>query len=272
MRVVQIIDSTALPHQRRLRTVDAVALAEVADVVEVPAAGLRLELPDASQANGAIVAHLYAPPGFAPALLKRLPRPLVSESAPRRPRLPWSRIAPPEVVLGPAPDSAAPEAVSNSWFELRGRRTDRPAIGVFARSDSVREAVAASRSRIERFRGDVRWTILQRFPEPEDLENLAVWLDPSPVDDHEGGVNEALAAGRIVVASRTPANVARTASGEAGFLVPPGDPNETVHALLAALFKPEAVRPRMMAAEHLSERLRPAARAAKLMEIYRGLQ
>lgn len=270
MRIIQVVETSALPFQRRLREVDASALAAKVELTTIRASGRRLEPPVSAPAGGPAIAHVYAAPGFSPGLLRRFSHPVVAEALPRRSRLPWTRAAGPEVVLGPPPDSPAPEAVSEAWFALSGRRTDRPAIGVFARSDAVREMVAGIRARIERFRSDVRWTLLSRFPEPGDMENLAIWLDPTPQDDHEGAVAEAIAAGRLVVATRTPANAERLDGGEAGFLFPPGDPNEAVHALLAALFKPEAGRPRLAAAARNAERFRPSVRAERLVGIYEG--
>lgn len=272
MRIIQVVESGALPFQKRLRELDATALATKVELGFAQASGSRLDAPNLHADRDQSIAHVYAPPGFSPGLLRRLSARVVAEAAPRRPRLPWLRGAAPEVILGPPPDSLAPEAVGEAWFALSGKRTDRPAIGVFARSDAVREMIAAIRARIERFRSDVRWTILPRFPEPADMENLAIWLDPAPTDDHEGAIAEAMAAGRLVVATRTPANTHRLDGGEAGFLFPPADPNEAVHVLLAALFKPEAGRPRLAAAVRHAERLRASARAERLLAIYEGLE
>jgi len=272
MRIIQVLETAALPFQKRLRELDAAALASKVGLSLVHASGTRLDPPTLDAERDRAIAHLYAAPGFSPGLLRRLPSAVVAETAPRRPRLPWLRGATPDVILGPPPDSLAPEAVSEAWFALSGKRTDRPAIGVFARSDAVREMIAGIRARIERFRSDVRWTILQRFPEPADMENLAIWLDPTPTDDHEGAIAEAMAAGRLVVATRTPANAQRLNDGEAGFLFPPADPNEAVHALLAALFKPEAGRPRLAATARHAERFRASARAERLLAIYEGLE
>jgi hypothetical protein len=272
MRIVQIVETAAPPFQKRLRELDAATLASKVELSFAQASGNRLDPPAPDADREKPIAHLYAAPGFSPGLLRRLSGTvIVAEAAPRRPRLPWLRAAPPAVILGAPPHSLAPEAVSEAWFALSGKRTDRPSIGVFARSDSVREMIAAIRARIERFRSDVRWTILPRFPEPGDMENLAIWLDPAPTDDHEGAIAEAMAAGRLVVATRTPANTERLGGGEAGFLFPPADPNEAVHALLAALFKPEASRPRLAAAARHSERFRASARGERLLEIYEGL-
>ena len=272
MRIIQVVETAALPFQKRLRELDAAALAAKVELGFAQASGTRLDPPTRDADRDHAIAHVYAAPGFSPALLRKLSSTVVAEAAPRRPRLPWFRGAAPAVILGPPPDSLAPEAVSEAWFALSGKRTDRPAIGVFARSDAVREMIAGIRARLERFRSDVRWTILPRFPEPADMENLAIWLDPAPEDDHEGAIAEAMAAGRLLVATRTPANAQRLDGGEAGFLFPPADPNEAVHALLAALFKPEAARPRLAAAARHAERFRASARAERLLAIYEGLE
>lgn len=272
MRIIQVLETGALPYQKRLRELDAAALAAKVELSFARALGSRLDPPIQGADRDHAIAHVYAAPGFSPGLLRRLSVPVVAEAAPRRPHLPWFRGAAPKMILGPPPDSLAPEAVSEAWFALSGKRTDRPAIGVFARSDAVREMIAGIRARIERFRSDVRWTILPRFPEPADMENLAIWLDPAPADDHEGAIAEAMAAGRLVVATRTPANVQRLDEGNAGFLFPPADPNEAVHALLAALFKPEAGRPRLAAAARHAQRFRVSVRAERLLAIYEGLE
>ena len=272
MRIIQVVETAALPFQKRLRELDAAALASKVELTCAQASGSRLDPPIRDADRDHTIAHLYAAPGFSPGLLRRISSQVVSEAAPRRPRLPWLRGAAPELILGPPPDSLAPEAVSEAWFALSGKRTDRPAIGVFARSDAVREMIAGIRARLERFRSDVRWTILPRFPEPADMENLAIWLDPVPADDHEGAIAEAMAAGRLLVATRTPANAQRLDGGEAVFLFPPADPNEAVHALLAALFKPEAARPRLAAAARHAESFRASTRAGRLLAIYEGLE
>jgi hypothetical protein len=272
MRIIQVVETSALPFQKRLRELDASTLASRVELTFARASGSRLDPRILDADRNRPIAHVYAAPGFSPGLLRKLSTRVVAEAAPRRPRLPWFRGTRPEVIVGPPPDSLAPEAVRDAWFALSGKRTDRPAIGVFARSDAVREMIAGIRARMERFRSDVRWTILSRFPEPADMENLAIWLDPTSEDDHEGAIAEAMAAGRIVVATRTPANTQRLDGGEAGFLFPPADPNEAVHALLAALFKPEVSRPRLAGAARHAAHFRASVRAERLLAIYEGLE
>ena len=108
---------------------------------------------------------------------------------------------------------------------------------------------------------------------PSEIGLLNVWVDAEPAGDGvENGVREALAAGRAVVAVATPANRETLEGGAAGFLVPPEDPNETAHAVLAALFKPELRDPRIARGRKLAEGWRPERRADRLLEIYQRLR
>ena len=93
-------------------------------------------------------------------------------------------------------------------------------------------------------------------PAPEDLTNLALWVDPL-TDEHDldGFVAEAIMCGCLVVAGRTATNVRRTAGGTAGFLVPRGDANESAHAIVNALFKPEHAEARRQAIPSAAARL-----------------
>jgi glycosyltransferase involved in cell wall biosynthesis len=105
------------------------------------------------------------------------------------------------------------------------------------------------------------------------LAQIAVWLDPALADDDfDGFVAEALAMGRLVVASRTPINVQRLEKGRTGFLVPARDANETTHAILAALFKPEVGTPRSDAARQTVSKFRPRQRVRALTELYERLR
>jgi glycosyltransferase involved in cell wall biosynthesis len=74
-----------------------------------------------------------------------------------------------------------------------------------------------------------------------------------------------------VVASRTPINVQRLEKGRTGVLVPPGDPNEMTHAILAALFKPETLEPRLQAARQTIGKFRGRQRLRALTRIYEAL-
>jgi glycosyltransferase involved in cell wall biosynthesis len=99
-----------------------------------------------------------------------------------------------------------------------------------------------------------------------------LWVDPT-IDfcDFDGFVAEALVVGLQVVASRTPINSARLEQGRTGFLVPPSDPNEMTHAILAALFKPEVAATRVQAARQTISKFRPRQRVRVLSKLYETL-
>jgi glycosyltransferase involved in cell wall biosynthesis len=77
--------------------------------------------------------------------------------------------------------------------------------------------------------------------------------------------------GKIVVASRTEVNAQRLEQGRTGLLVPPNDPNELTHAILAALFKPEVARSKIEAARQTAGKFRPRQRVRVLERIYESL-
>jgi glycosyltransferase involved in cell wall biosynthesis len=156
-----------------------------------------------------------------------------------------------------------PEAVEEQYFAPAA--TAGNAIGVFVRP-LLREI-------LEQTRDDVEWRLFDRVPTPEDLAQVAVWLDPAVADDDfDGFVAEALAMGRIVVAARTPINVQRLEKGRIGFLAPQRDANEMTHAILTALFKPEVSRPRSDAARQTVSKFKPRQRVRALTGLYERLR
>jgi len=129
--------------------------------------------------------------------------------------------------------------------------------------------IQASISRVARFRDDIDWDVFDTVPSRSELSNLNAWVDPVLEEmDYDGLVAEALVAGLPVVAAKTDMNRDRLADGRAGFLVPVNDPNELVHAILAALFKPEVRDPRLEFAAQTRERFRRENRARRLRDIY----
>ena len=120
--------------------------------------------------------------------------------------------------------------------------------------------------RIHRTREDIDWLLLDEVP--TDFDQFDVWIDPTTDDDdYDGFVAEALVAGKIVVASRTPINVKRLEKGRIGILVPPGDPNELTHAILAALFKPEVAQQKIEAARQTISKFHPRQRQRALTQL-----
>lgn len=269
MRVAQIVLPSATAYERKSQRVDAAALAN-AHQVQLTA----IEALDAFQPD---IAHVYAAGRLAASAFRGINVPFVSAAAPLPSR--WSlRPAPrPAVVVSPlaAKDSPAhlPEAVEDAWFEAGGGgpRRDRPAIGSFFRP-AVRNAVEQAAARIERFRPEVEWRLFEREPEPSEVAGLDLWVDPAvDEDDFDGFVAEALAAGIGVVATRTPLNSLRLEKGRTGMLVPPSDPNEMTHAILAALFKPEILNQKRVAAGQTITRFRPRQRLRALTRLYETL-
>lgn len=165
-----------------------------------------------------------------------------------------------------------PEAVDDVWFEeMPAGSPAVRAIASFARP-KLQGVIEQTLSRIQRTRDDVEWLAFERPPAVEDMASIAVWVDPatSP-DDRDGFVAEAFVAGKICVASRTPVNVQRLENGRCGLLVPPSDPNELAHAILAALFKPEVAQQKIDAARQTRSKFRSRQRQRALERIYESL-
>ena len=163
-----------------------------------------------------------------------------------------------------------PEAVEEGYFD---RRTDRSVcptqsartLGSFNRRGE-RKIIEAAVPGIHRTREDIDWLLLDEVP--TDFDQFDVWIDPTTDDDdYDGFVAEALVAGKIVVASRTPINVKRLEKGRIGILVPPGDPNELTHAILAALFKPEVAQQKIEAARQTISKFHPRQRLRALTQL-----
>jgi len=240
MRVAQITLRNASEYEKKCRRVDRAALAAEHEIVE--------------NERDADIVHVYG-------------------SGVRRPRRRFSIAAawPPHSItpLKDGHGTFVPEAVEEQYFAQTASAAI--AIGVFVRP-SAGELLEQTRFRLHRTRDDVDWRLFDRVPTPDDFAQVSVWLDSAVADDDfDGFVAEALAMGRIVVASRTPINVQRLEKGRTGFLVRP-DANEMTHAILAALFKPEIGRPRSEAARQTVSKFKPRQRARALTELYERLR
>jgi len=242
VRIAQIVPSNASEYEKKSQRVDR--------------AGLAAEHEFVDDERGADIVHVYG-------------------SGVRRPRRRWFPIAaawPPHSTtpLKEAAGEYIPEAIEEQYFAHS--TGGGIGVGVFLRP-SIRAILDQTRARLHRTRDDVEWHLFDRPPTPDDLAQVAVWLDPAVRDDDfDGFVAEALAMGRIVVASRTPINVQRLEKGRTGFLVPQGDANEMTHAILAALFKPEVGRPRSDAARQTMSKFRPRQRLRALTGLYERLR
>jgi Glycosyl transferases group 1 len=256
MRVAQITLPSASEYEKKCRRVDRVALAAEHEVVE--------------HERDADIVHVYGRTGR-----------VVTPSRARGLAGWAARLLPPPLRPGPSltlgvtplrntAGQFIPEAVEEQYFAQRAN--DGSGVGVFVRP-SIRAILDPIRARVHRTRDDVEWHLFDRFPTPDDLVQVAVWLDPALAgDDFDGFVAEALAMGRIVVAARTPINVQRLEKGRTGILVPPGDANETTHAILAALFKPEVGTPRSDAARQTVSKFQSRQRVRALNELYERLR
>ena len=169
---------------------------------------------------------------------------------------------------------AIPEAVEEAWFAAGGSQlaaSRKPIAASFSRRN-LHNIIAQTNARLTRTRGDIEWRLFERPPVPEELAEIAVWVDPTlSDDDRDGFVAEALVGGNVVVASRTIINVRRLEKGRTGFLVPPNDPNELTHAILSALFKPELGQEKLSAARQTNSKFRPRQRLRALVPIYESL-
>ncbi|HUR82455.1 MAG TPA: glycosyltransferase family 4 protein [Thermoanaerobaculia bacterium] len=163
--------------------------------------------------------------------------------------------------------------MEDQYFEKapRAERSGARIVGSFHRA-GVKNMVEQTLARIHRFRDDVRWNVIDHVPTPDDLREVDVWVDPAvSEEDLDGFPAEALVSGVPVVAARTAINVARCEKGRTAFLVPPRDPNEMAHAILAALFKSEAAQGKIQAASQTAPKFRSRHRLRVLTHLYETL-
>lgn len=255
MIIAQLLLPGASEYERKSQRIDFASLSAEHDI--------RL-----GETNDADLVHVYGPePMFV-----ELDVPYVSNARLKRRR--FRRITPPERIITPLKgtvDSFIPEAVDEIYFEGESRKPDKPTVGTFARPQ-LRNIIEQTAGRIQRYRDDIDWLLFDAAPSPEDLRSVDVWVDPAMSEnDFDGFVAEAIAAGTAVLASRTAINVQRLEKGRTGVLVPPGDPNEWTHAILAALFKPEFRHSKRIAAQQTASKFRPRHRARALIELYKSI-
>src|SRR5437588_3174098 len=234
MKIAQIVAPGASEYERKSQRVDFAALSQAGHQVAVYQ----------SADVAADVAHVYG-------RIKRVRIPHVVDAG-----------------------LAIPEAVEEAWFAAGGSQlaaSRKPIAASFSRRN-LHNIIAQTNARLPRTRGDIEWRLFERPPAPEELAEIAVWVDPALADDdRDGFVAEALVSGNVVVASRTIINVQRLEKGRTGFLVPPNDPNELTHAILSALFKPELGQEKLSAARQTNSKFRPRQRLRALMPIYESL-
>jgi hypothetical protein len=253
--VAQLLLPGASEYERKSQRIDFALLSADRDV----------RFGDVSDAD---LIHVYAPDD---ARLD-LTLPYVSNVRPKRRR--FRRTAQPERVITPLKDtidSFIPEAVEEIYFAGETKEAGKPTVGTFARPQ-LRNIMEQTAARIQRYRDDVDWLLFDTAPSPDDLRGVDVWVDPALSEtDFDGFVAEAIAAGTAVIASRTAINVQRLEKGRTGVLVPPGDPNEWTHAILAALFKPEFRNSKRIASQQTASKFRARHRTRALIELYESI-
>jgi hypothetical protein len=256
MRVAQILLPEASFYERKCQRLDAEALRGAHDVQLV------------EDGRGFDVAHVYGPRVLP---RRRFGAPYIASGTMARrwwaPHLP-----PPAVAVAPVAEDGfilLPEAVEEAFFGVAPGGT---VMGAVVRP-SVKSVLELTMHRLAHTRDDLPpWRVFDRPPTSEELAEIAVWVDPATDDhDYDGATAEALAAGRVVVASRTPVNLQRTEKGRTAILVPPNDPNELAHAILSALFKAEIGREKTAAARQTIAKFRPRQRLRVLTQLYETL-
>lgn len=263
VRIAQIVMPDASEYERKCRRVDFAALAVAHEVAVVSIAGAR----------GFDVAHVYAGAGLPRRAFRGFPIPYVATIPLRHSRWPFARPVEPGYVVSPlGEEELLPEAVEDSYFDTQATGGGTT-LGTFGPGrPGVANLVEQTLARIQRFRDDVVWNIFEEPPGPAALTTVDAWVDPATAPgDFDGLAAEALVVGLPVVAARTPINVLRLERGRTGFLVPPSDPNEMTHAILAALFKREVAEGRRQAARQTISKFRPRQRLRVLSHMYETL-
>ena len=284
MRVAQVLLSGLSLYEQKCHRLDAKALSSTHEVVEIAAgssasnsgSGFEGRLLRSLIASECDVAHIYGSP-LPPAMARQIAVPFVAatEVGPNRSFFRRLRKRARSRAIPPAGPGAIAEPVDDEFLRplLRHRPEGEWIVGSAGpQRPGMRTILELTLARIYRFREDVSWHLMDEAPQPEDLAAVDIWVDPASDDgDADGFTAEALVAGLPVIASRTAVNRFRTDEGRAALLVPPGDPNELTHAILTALFKPEAIAGRLAAAKELQPRFSPARRAEALAAVYREL-
>jgi len=253
--IAQLVLPGASEYERKSQRIDFASLSAEHDV----------RIGDAADAD---LIHVYAGDD----MRVDLKLPYVCNAHPKRRR--FRKTTQPERVITPlkdGPDTFIPEAVEEKYFDGEEKQRGKPTVGTFARPQ-LRNIIEQTAARIQRYRDDVDWLLFDTAPSPDDLRGVDVWVDPAMSDtDLDGFAAEAIAAGTAVIASRIVINVQRLEKGRTGVLVPPGDPNEWTHAILAALFKPEFRHSKRIAAQQTASKFRPRHRARALIELYESI-
>ncbi len=253
MRIAQLVLPSASQFERKHQRADFEALSAKHEIVDL--------------AN-AEIAHVYASGELRANDVAHITVPYVASTNVQKSRWAFRKIHEPRVILDPV---ETPEAVEERYWNVERRPPNANRIASFARP-GVRNMIEQTLTRIHRFRDDVTWDILDHPPSPEDLTIVDLWVDPAIEEsDLDGYVAEALVVGLPIVAARTSINSQRLEKGRTGWLVPPRDPNEMTHAILAALFKPEVAENKLAAARQTISKFRARQRMRVLGQAYETL-
>jgi hypothetical protein len=267
MRIAQIVVSGASEFEQRAQRTDFAALRGQHEIAVIPLE----ELPR----TDASVAHIYGPAALPRRPFRDVHVPYVASGRPSARRFAFGSVTEPSHVLTPLRDGAGtlvPEAVDDAWYATSPSSVPAaPTIGSFARP-GVTEMVERTLARIHRLRDDIEWTMFTTPPAPAEIAAVSVWVDPAVEEsDYDGYVAEAVVCGVTVVAARTAINAQRLEKGRTGYLVPVHDANEMTHAILTALFKPEAAGERATAARQTASKFRVRQRMKVLLPLYETL-
>jgi len=257
VRVAQIVAPDASQYERKSQRIDAESLT---------AAGHTI-VADPAEAD---VAHVYAG--------RELPRiefrtPFVASAGRKKRRFSLRGGAEPRAIVTPfnVPEAVETPYFSSSTLPSATSEVRESTVGSYLRP-SIDNMLKQTMARIDRFRSDVEWRVFTHPPTPQDVSSVTVWADPAiDENDYDGFVSEALAAGTIAVAARTPVNSARLEKGRCGLLVRPGDPNEWTHAILTALFKQERWPAWSDAARQTVSKFRSGNRLRALLQLYESI-
>ncbi len=273
MKILQILLPGASLFEQKAQRIDLESL--TASGHEVLVATM-----DEARSIPADLAHVYAPRALPTRPFVRFPIPYVSNGRLAPSRFSLRKPDPPRAIVSPVaragdPLTVVPEAVEAGYFQsipvLQGEESRR--VGVFtggrAGAQSMMERTG---HRIARFRDDIEFITFSTPPLPDDFPGLHAWADlTTDEEDADGFTAEALASGVIVIAARTSLNQHRLEQGRTGFLVPLNDANETTHAILAALFKPEIAQQKSHAGQQTISKFKPRQRLRALLSLYESI-
>lgn len=265
MIIAQLLLPGASEYERKSQAIDFAALSAEHQVT-------------VGNTERAEIVHVYGPSQLDPRAVRDLRLPYVSNARPK-PRL-FGKVVEPCRVTTPinkmrrqTTDTFIPEAVEERYYGNPGTReaASRAVIGTYSRRE-LRNIIEQTAGRIQRYRDDIDWLLFDSAPSPDDLCGVDVWVDPAMSDtDFDGFVAESIAAGVAVVASRTTINTQRLEQGRTGVLVPPGDPNEWTHAILASLFKQDFRHVKVTAAQQTASKFRLRHRVRALIQLYESI-